>query len=365
LIAGACQLAAYLVYIRYFLGGAIRPNPISWIMFAYGTSLMLFLEWRVGASWEVLLLPAVCAVMSIVVALMCFSKGPAAPADTVERWAFGADIGLTFGYIAMVGRVGSSAIFNAAFVVASNATTITAFIPILLSTARNPEHEKAAPWVLWTFAYGLLGITTWLSSGLSEPTLLIYPIASVVLHGAIATLALLAPKRPRTLIGEHEMAYVAKSKIQGFGIFARKAVAADGDICRLEGPVKRTSIYTETHPNWIGIGKDQWIDPQPPLDHINHSCEPNAALGAGLILRALRPIARDEEITMDYSTTEADFVWEMACTCGAPSCRKTLRSIQVAFGDDITPPHAAPEMQRIWKLAKAKRRKMRAGLSNV
>jgi hypothetical protein len=323
-------------------------------MFAYGTSLMLFLEWRVGASWEVLVLPGVCALMSIVVALMCFRKGAPVPADTAERWAFGADIGLTFGYIALMGRIGTHGFFNAAFVVASNATTITAFVPILLSTWRNPEHEKAAPWVLWTFAYGLLAITTWFSTGLSAPTLLIYPIASVILHGSIAALALLSPKRPRKLLEEHKMAYVAKSIIQGLGIFARHPIAAGGEICVLEGPKKQTSIYTETHPNWIGVGKDQWIDPEPPLDHINHSCEPNAALGEGLMLRALRPIARDEEITMDYSTTEADFVWEMSCACGAPSCRKTLRSIQVAFGDAVAPPPAAPEMQRIWKLAKDK-----------
>jgi hypothetical protein len=365
LIAGGGQLIAYLVYIRYFLKGAIRPNPISWIMFAYGTSLMLFLEWQVGATWEVLLLPAVCALMSVVVALMCFSRGAPAPADTAERIAFGADIGLTFGYIALMGRIGTSPFFNAAFVVASNATTITAFVPILLSTWRNPEHEKAAPWVLWTFAYGLLAITTWYSTGLSEPTLLIYPIASVLLHGAIASLALFAPKRPRDSLEDNKVAYIAKSFIQGLGIFARQPIATGADICVLQGPVKRTSIFTETHPNWIGIGKNQWIDPLPPLDHINHSCEPNAALGEGLMLRALRPIARDEEITMDYSTTEADFVWEMACGCGAPSCRKTLRSIQVAFGDSVTPPPAAPEMQRIWKLSKDKHGKIGRGLSNA
>jgi uncharacterized protein len=328
-------------------------------MFAYGTSLMLFLEWRVGATWDVLVLPAVCALMSVVVALICFSKGKAAPADAAERWAFGADIGLTFAYIALVGRVGTNPFFTAGFVVASNLTTITAFLPILLSTWRSPENEKAAPWIFWTFAYGLLGITTWFSSGLSEPTLLIYPIASVLLHGAIASFALMAPRRSRDPVDDHEMAYVGLSQIQGMGIFARHTIGQGAEICVLEGPIKRTSIYAETHPNWIGIGKDQWIDPKPPLDHINHSCEPNAALGEGLILRALRPIARDEEITMDYSTTEADFVWEMACACGAPTCRKMLRSIQVAFENAPSPPAATPEMQRIWYLARVKRTKSR------
>jgi hypothetical protein len=324
-------------------------------MFAYGTSLMLFLEWRAGATWEVLLLPGVCATMSIVVALMCFKKRNPGAATKPERWAFGADLVLTFAYLALVSSNGSGPLINAGFVIAGNLTTITAFLPILISTWHEPDNEKAAPWLFWTFAYGLLTAATWLSTGLSAPTLLIYPVASVILHGGVAVLALLAPRVSRTPVDEHEMAYIGLSEIQGMGIFARQSVTKGTAICTLEGPVKQTSIYTETHPNWIGIGKDQWIDPIPPLDHINHSCEPNSALSDGLILRALRPIARDEEITMDYSTTEADFVWEMACSCGAPSCRKMLRSIQVAFGDATTPPAAAPEMQRIWSLAKAKR----------
>jgi SET domain len=352
-LAGVFQLIAYLVYIRFFLADSIRPNPISWIMFAYGTSLMAFLEWRAGASWALLVLPVVCAAMSVLVALMCFRKGDAEPAGVAERWAFGADLGLTFAYIATMGRVGSSALLTASFVVASNLTTVTAFVPILLSTARNPRNERVEPWAIWTLAYGLLLLATWFSTGITEPTLLMYPIASVVLHGSIALLSIWPQKKSRRRKTPPAMTYLAESTIQGVGIFSHRDLPTGANICTLTGPVKRPASPNEAHPNWIGIGTGQWIDPAPPLDHINHSCEPNAALGEGLKLRALRPIAKGEEITMDYSTTEADFVWEMACSCGAPSCRKKLRSIQVAFGDAISPPAAVPEMQRIWYSARA------------
>jgi hypothetical protein len=60
---------------------------------------------------------------------------------------------------------------------------------------------------------------------------------------------------------------------------------------------------------------------------VNHSCEPNCTVviraGAKEIeLRALRPIATGEEITVDYDT----FEYEVAhlggpCRCGAPRCR--------------------------------------------
>ena len=106
---------------------------------------------------------------------------------------------------------------------------------------------------------------------------------------------------------------------------------------------------TESGPNYIGIGPDVWIDPDLPFDHINHHCAPNAAFGPRRQLIALRPIAAHEEVTMDYSTTEADAAWAMACSCGAEDCRKMLYSIQHAFAHQAEPPAASPVMQLVWR----------------
>jgi hypothetical protein len=348
LLAGALQLVAYLVYIRYFLKDTIRPNPASWLMFAYGTALMLFLEWQSGASWSLLVLPAVCALMSIVVALLCMNKGFIGPSDYFEKSAFGADLGLTLGYITLTNVKLTGPLMNTGFVVAGNLTTLTAFLPILRSTWKNPENEKAAPWIFWTVAYGLLVVSTVLSEGLSATALLLYPCLSFCLHGAIAVLALTTPKVERAFTDASEATYVGLSSIEGLGVFAGREFAVNDPICTLTGPHRFGPVAMETGPNWIGIGKSEWIDPDLPLDHINHSCEPNAAFSEGLILRAIRPIARDEEITMDYSTTEADLTWRMSCACGTPSCRRTLTSIQTAFADLDSPPQAVPAMQKIW-----------------
>jgi uncharacterized protein len=229
----------------------------------------------------------------------------------------------------------------------------------LLSTWRNPEDEHVLPWAIWTLAYGLLAVTTWFATGFSEPTLLIYPIISVVLHGSVAILAALAHKKKPAAPFDNGIVFTGASKIEGQGIFARRQIAAGSPICVLTGPIRRQSLFSSSLPNWIGIDADTWIDPEPPLDRINHSCEPNAALGEGLMLRALRPIAPNEEITMDYSTTEADFSWEMRCLCGAPSCRKHLRSIQLAFSGAIEPPVATPQMQRIWHVSQSSKKPAR------
>lgn len=36
----------------------------------------------------------------------------------------------------------------------------------------------------------------------------------------------------------------------------------------------------------------------------------------------------EEEIIIDYSTTEIDKFWHMKCNCGSKNCRKEIQSIQ-------------------------------------
>ena len=62
--------------------------------------------------------------------------------------------------------------------------------------------------------------------------------------------------------------------------------------------------------------------------YINHSCDPNSymkILYGHIIFLALRDINPGEEITIDYeSTLHSD---SKKCTCGAPSCRRTINRI--------------------------------------
>jgi hypothetical protein len=60
---------------------------------------------------------------------------------------------------------------------------------------------------------------------------------------------------------------------------------------------------------------------------INHSCEPNVGIAGNVVMRAMRDIAADEELTTDYCLFDVA-TDPMACSCGTPSCRKVIR------GDD-------------------------------
>jgi len=58
-----------------------------------------------------------------------------------------------------------------------------------------------------------------------------------------------------------------------------------------------------------------------PPDYINHSCEPNAGMSGQIVIVAMRDIAVDEEITIDYAMCDGSAFDEFPCACGSRFCR--------------------------------------------
>jgi uncharacterized protein len=350
-VAAALQIAGYAMYIRNFMTERIRPNAASFLMFSYGTSLLAFLEWRNNATWPVLLLPVICAVLGIVVAAMCLRKGATEPIDRFEGFAFSTDLWLTIAYAWFALGLGASLGFATAdsfvapFLIVTNLTAITCFIPIVRSTWRAPYREKPGPWIVWTSAYLLLGITTFVADRGAHPSLLLYPVLNAALHGSVALLSL-RRAGGGLLFAFGRRLYVDESPIEGIGLFAARHFAAGSVLSRLSGKLHVKPARTD--PNWIGIGPETWIEAHHPLDKINHSCAPNASLGQRRQVLALRDIEAGEEVVIDYSTTECDPAWHMTCGCRTINCRQGLFAIQYSFRDAPEAPHATPLMQRIW-----------------
>lgn len=202
-LAALLQVSGYALYIWHALRDETRPNAASSLMFAYGTGLLVFLEYEAGGSWRVLLLPGVCGVLGIVVAVLCFRTRGRIPIARIEIAAFALDLALTVLYVALftIGRADASPerreVLAFWFLVASNTTTLTSFAPLVLSTHGDPEREQPGPWIIWSAAYGMLALVAVADGGLTAPILLVYPAVNLVLHGAIAVLSTRAP-RPRS-----------------------------------------------------------------------------------------------------------------------------------------------------------------------
>lgn len=125
--------------------------------------------------------------------------------------------------------------------------------------------------------------------------------------------------------------YFGKSKIEGYGIFARKNIKKGEIVFIMKGRMYKFDSMTKkeamARPDIVGIKKNIWIDPSLLNVFINHSCDPNTGVKGTVTYVALREIKKDEEITFDYSISE-DSEWEMQCRCGAKNCRKLIRGIR-------------------------------------
>ncbi|HMP85611.1 MAG TPA: SET domain-containing protein [Candidatus Paceibacterota bacterium] len=126
--------------------------------------------------------------------------------------------------------------------------------------------------------------------------------------------------------------YICNSKIQGKGVHAGEDIKKGELIQYVKGEVKFLTIKDENdsklYPNWIGIGKNKWINVNYPHQYLNHSCNPNSSIRGKVSVVALKDIKEGDEITIDYSVTECDEFWEMDCACEAKNCRKVIKSIQ-------------------------------------
>lgn len=209
LIAGLLQLLGYILYLSI---KKIDPNPMTWLMFSYGTVILTILEWDKEATMAELILPLVCSVLGMVVFLRCwlaavkkvhadsgkFHIWPSnlRPGDTLERISFGSDLFITAGYV-ISSLLAASSLLDSSnretaivlFLVLSNLSVIIEFLPITKSTYKNPEKEHAAPWAVWACAYATLGVVTWTTHGLWT-SLMLYPALNFVTHATIALLAL-------------------------------------------------------------------------------------------------------------------------------------------------------------------------------
>jgi len=197
-LSGCFQAGGYLYYLMLARRGDIEPNPASWLMFAYGTGLIVVIEADIGAGWRELLLPAVCALSSIVVAAIAWRNRKAVMALSMsDLWTFWADLALTVGYVSVwllerAGHIGAGQRSAASILIlgCALATTLTSFMPILRSTIRNRSSEHVGPWLVWSAAYALLLVATaFHPDAYVSAALLLYPAMNLVLHGTMVYLS--------------------------------------------------------------------------------------------------------------------------------------------------------------------------------
>ena len=108
------------------------------------------------------------------------------------------------------------------------------------------------------------------------------------------------------------------TKNKGFGVFTTERILHNEVVFTFIGKISSTQdkhslqVSPSFHLHTCGVCK-----------YTNHSCKPNCIVKNSVDLVAIRNIKHDEEITFDYSTTEAHL--NMKCLCGSKNCRKIIK----------------------------------------
>jgi len=111
----------------------------------------------------------------------------------------------------------------------------------------------------------------------------------------------------------------------GAALFATHAFARGERILLIEGRTQRSptrysiQLDTNLHIEADGDLASEAMRVRHPWRFLNHACDPVARV-SGDALYALRAIAGGDEITFDYTTTEADMAEPFECHCGSPRC---------------------------------------------
>lgn len=163
-VAAWLQALAYLIYLRGALRRRIDPNPTSWLMWAYGTALVVVLEADQGIEPSLRALPVVCAACSVLIAALCWRRGELRwPSAGADRLALAVDLGATAVYVAVSGAAGlawmsagDAWLAKAVLLVCVATSTLVSYAPMLRATRVDPSGEQWLPWAVWTLAYALL-----------------------------------------------------------------------------------------------------------------------------------------------------------------------------------------------------------------
>ncbi|XP_039749482.1 histone-lysine N-methyltransferase 2C-like isoform X7 [Pararge aegeria] len=137
--------------------------------------------------------------------------------------------------------------------------------------------------------------------------------------------------------------YLARSKIQGLGLYAARDLEKHTMVIEYIGEIIRSELSEIREKQYEAKNRGTYmfrLDERRVIDatlcgglarYINHSCQPNCVTEKvevdrhlRIIIFAKRRIARGEELAYDYKFDIEDDAHKIMCMCGAPNCRKWM-----------------------------------------
>jgi len=179
----ALTLWAFVLFNRNMFRGE-KPNTASWNLWVLLTVVNTSSYFSMNGDLIKLSLPLTDAALCLVTWILALFLGRFQLPPRRDYIPIGLAIGALI--IWNVSSAGNANIFT-------QLPLIISFVPYF-THARNGEVE-ARPWVIWTLAFVLNIVLVSIRN--SNRNDFIYPILGMVLHGAVALIALINPRKPQ------------------------------------------------------------------------------------------------------------------------------------------------------------------------
>lgn len=150
-ISGVLQLLGYLIYDWAIFSGDIKPNASSWFLWAFGSGIATWSYLKLSQDLIKTILPLVCSVACVVTFFFALFNGSFSVPDRYDMFILLMTLGIIVFYSFTKERGYTNLLIQI--------ETVFSFIPIIKGAHLNPEGEEVLPWLVWSFAYLLMGLT--------------------------------------------------------------------------------------------------------------------------------------------------------------------------------------------------------------
>lgn len=181
ILAAALHGFAYIIYLHQVYGGGSIPNPASWTIWAFLSTINALTFWRGSRDPLATAQFFTGSVACVTVWIFALSAGKFAPFDTMA-WI----VLLLCIAACAVWRVTNNAIY-ANLVVAG--IVLVSAVPTVIGVWKDTGVEQALPWYLWTGAYVITSINVFRRAERARPQwqlLMVMPIVGIVIHVVVA-----------------------------------------------------------------------------------------------------------------------------------------------------------------------------------
>lgn len=178
--SGIVQIFGYWIYNRDTFSGKIQPNATSWFMWAVGSALATWSYMALSEDWVKDILPITCSIVCMLTFVFALLRGKYKPPDMYDVFVCSLDMGIIIFWLLTESDEYTNLLFQI--------DVMLSFVPIVKNTWKNPDHEQAKPWLIWSTSYAMMTVVV--MCRYEKWWDLMYPLNYLALHVLIAAIVI-------------------------------------------------------------------------------------------------------------------------------------------------------------------------------